>query len=73
MFCLLVWICLLPEWSMLLLLLLLFFFFFFLGLHLRHTEVPGLLVKSELLLLAYATARATLDPSCICNLCHSLQ
>ena len=31
-------------------------------------EVPGLGVESELELLAYATATATKDPSCICNL-----
>ena len=47
------------------------FFFFFLGLYLQHTEVPRLGVKSELQLPAYATATATPDPSCICNLCHS--
>ena len=35
-------------------------------------EVPGLWVESELQLLAYATAMAMLDPSCICHLHHSL-
>ena len=41
------------------------FFFFFLGLHLPHMEVPRLGVKSELQLLAYATATAMPDLSCI--------
>ena len=45
----------------------------FLGLHLRHMEVPRLRVESELQLPAYAKATATRDPSCICNLLHSLQ
>ena len=49
----------------------LFFFFFFLELHLGHIEVPRLGVKPELQLLAYTTATATRDPSCICNLHHS--
>ena len=35
-------------------------------------EVPGLRVKSELQLLAYATATAMLDLICICNLSCSL-
>ena len=35
--------------------------------------VPKLRVKLELQLLAYATATATQDPSCICNLHHSSQ
>ena len=52
---------------------LLFFFFFFLQLHLQHMELPRLGVKLELQLLAYATPTATPDPSCICNLHHSLQ
>ena len=41
----------------------------FLGPHLQHREVPRLGVKSELQLLAYATATttATQDPSCICD------
>ena len=34
-------------------------------------DVPGLEVKSELQLPAYATATATWDLSCICNLHHS--
>ena len=34
-------------------------------------EVPGLGVKSELQLPAYTTARATPDPSHICNWHHS--
>ena len=49
-------------------------FFVFLGLHLQHVEVPRLGVKLELQLLAYSTATATKDPSCICDLHHrSLQ
>ena len=40
-----------------------FFFFFFLGPNLRHMEVLGLGVKSELQLLAYTPATATRDPS----------
>ena len=45
-----------------------FFFFGFLGLHLRHIEVPRLRVKTELQVLAYTTAAATWDLSCICDL-----
>ena len=47
------------------------FFFVFLGLHPEHMEVPSLGVKSELYLLAYATATAMRDPSHVCNLHHS--
>ena len=36
-------------------------------------EVPRLGVELELQLPAYTTATATLDPSCICDLYHSLQ
>ena len=50
-----------------------FFFPFFLGLHSRHMEVPRLGVKSELQLLAYTTATAIQDLSCICKLHHSSQ
>ena len=50
------------------------FFFFFLF---RATPAacgsPRLGVKLELQLLAYPTATATPDPSCIGDLCHSLQ
>ena len=49
--------------------------FFFLGPHLRHMEVPGLGSQSELqdtTASAYTTATARLDPSCICDLPHSL-
>ena len=35
-------------------------------------EVPRLGVESELQLLADATVSATSDPSCICDLYHSL-
>ena len=35
-------------------------------------EVPGLGVESELQLPAHTTAMATLDPSHICDLRHSL-
>ena len=38
-------------------------FFFFLGPHLWHMEVPRLAVKSELRLLAFATATEMQDPS----------
>ena len=34
-------------------------------------EVPRLVVKMELQLLAYVTATATKDPSCVCKLHHS--
>ena len=47
----------------------LFFFCFFLQPCMWHMEVHG--VESELQLQAYTTAKATLDPNCICNLsCH---
>ena len=36
-----------------------------------HKEVPRLGIESELQLLAYATATATWDLSCICDLYHS--
>ena len=39
--------------------------------HLQHMGVPGLWVKLELQLPAYATATAIWDLSCICNLHHS--
>ena len=45
--------------------------FCFLGPRLQYVEVPELGVKSELWLLAYNTATATWDPSCICDLHHS--
>ena len=48
-----------------------FIFLVFLGPHSRHMEVPRLGVKSELQLLAYATATATPDPSLVCDLHHS--
>ena len=46
-------------------------FFGFLGLCPQHVEVPRLGVESELQLLAYTTAKAMWDPSCVCNLYHS--
>ena len=51
------------------------FFSLFLRPHLHHMKVPRLGVKSELQPQAYtiATSRATLDPSCICDLHSSLQ
>ena len=49
------------------------FFFCFLGPHPRHIEVPRLWVQQELQLLAYTTATATSDLSCVCNLYHSSQ
>ena len=48
-------------------------FFFFLELHLRHIEVPRLGVKSKLQLPATATAIATPNLSCVCDLHHSSQ
>ena len=36
-------------------------------------EVPGLGVKSELQLQAYTIDTTMLDPSCFCNIHHSLQ
>ena len=47
-----------------------FIYFAFLGPHPQQTEVPRLGVKSELQLLAYATATAMWDRSCIYNLHH---
>ena len=52
---------------------LILFFFFFLRPNLQHIEVPRLGVESELQLQASATAMATLDPSCICDLDPSSQ
>ena len=46
-------------------------FMSFLGRHQWHMEVPRLGAKSELQLLAYATATAMWDPSHICNLYNS--
>ena len=48
-----------------------FFLFFFLGLHPQHKEVARLEVESELHLLAFATATAAQDPSCMCSLYNS--
>ena len=45
-----------------------FFFFCFLGAHSQHMEAC---IESELQLLAYTTATARQDPSCICDLHHS--
>ena len=39
--------------------------------HPQHMEVPRLGVESELQLLAYATATAMPDLSCVCDLYHS--
>ena len=50
-----------------------YLFFWLLGLYSRHMEVPRLGVESELQLPAYATATATPDPSCVCDLHHSLR
>ena len=49
------------------------FFFPSFGLYLRYMQVPGLGVKQELQLLAYTTATAMWDPSCVCSLHHSSQ
>ena len=47
------------------------YFFSFLGPHPRHMEVPSLGVKSELLVLAYTTATAWGNPSCVYDQHHS--
>ena len=47
------------------------FFLFFLGPHPWHVELPRLGVELELQLLAYTTATATQDLSCVCDLHHS--
>ena len=47
------------------------FVFCFLGLPLQHVEVPRLGIESELQLLTYPVATATLDLRHICNLHHS--
>ena len=48
------------------------FFFFLLWWHLQHMEVSQALgVKSDLQLPAYATATATRELSCLCDLHHS--
>ena len=39
----------------------------------RHMEVPRVGVESELQLPTYTTAMATLDPSHLCDLRHSLR
>ena len=52
------------------LLLLLLLLFCFSGPHLQHMEVPWLGVESELQPLAYATAIAMQDPSCVCDIYH---
>ena len=46
-------------------------FFIFTFLLFRHMEVPRLGIKLELQLLAYATATATPDLNCVCDLHHS--
>ena len=43
----------------------------FLGPRLWHMEVPRLGVELELQLLAYTTATAMPEPSCVCDLHHS--
>ena len=48
-------------------------FLYFLRQYLRHMEVPRLGVESELRLPAYTTATAAWNPSCVCNLHHSLR
>ena len=59
------------EFSNICCLIYLFIYLVFLGPHPRPMEVPRLGVQSELQLPAYITARATRDPSPICNLHHS--
>ena len=48
-----------------------FFFFCFLGPHPRHMQVSRLGVELELQLPGYATATATSDLSCVCDIHHS--
>ena len=48
-----------------------FYYDFFKAIPVTYQKVPGLGVKSECQLLAYATAMW--DQNCSCNLCHSLQ
>ena len=48
-----------------------FFIFAFLGPHLRHMEVPRLRVELQLQLLAYTTATATWDLSCVYDIHHT--
>ena len=48
-----------------------YLFIYFLGPHPWHMEVPRLGLEFKLQLLAYATATAMWDPSCICNPHHS--
>ena len=60
----------------LLVFILLFYFIFylsFLGPHSPHMEVPRLRVELKLQPLAYTTAIASRDPSCVCNPHHSSQ
>ena len=51
----------------------LFIYFWFLRPHVRHIEIFRLWVELELQLLAYVTAIAMHDPSCVYNLHHSSQ
>ena len=50
----------------------LYYLFIYFSFYLRHIDVPGLGVESELQLPAYTTATATADLSSICDLHHSL-
>ena len=50
----------------------LFCFVCFLGLHVQNMEVPRLGIKRELQLLAYTTATATWDLSCVFDLTPQL-
>ena len=52
---------------------LIYYLLIFLGLCLKHMEVPGPGVESEVQLLPCTTATATLDLSRICDLFCSLQ
>ena len=61
------------SYAVIIICLILYFMFCFLGPHLRHMDVPRLGVESELQLLAYTTATATLDLSCVFDLYHSSQ
>ena len=52
-------------------LILFYFIFCFLGPQVQHMEVPRLKVELELQLLAYTTAAAMWDLSCVCSIHHS--
>ena len=69
------WLCFAEKpagWECLAACLFFLFLFFFLGPHLQQMEVPRRGGKSKLKPPTYATATAMPDPSCLCDLRHSL-